>query len=150
MKPGDVILVAENVVVDSVEKFWVTLKIPTKDEPVILNVRVVDCSNKSEVKVGQVGEVYRCKSNIGGEWNKFVTKENKETFLNKLNMSATQREIIFRGRSKETGEWVEGNYHHNIRKGTWHSISPKDTNEPVMIYRESLEMKDWDGNWVSV
>lgn len=60
------------------------------------------------------------------------------------------REIIFRGRSIDTGEWVEGNYHHNVRKGTYHSISPKDSNIETRIYRESLQMKDWDGSWVNV
>jgi hypothetical protein len=60
------------------------------------------------------------------------------------------REIIFRARSKETGEWVEGNYHHNKRKGEFHAISPKDTNEMVYVYRESLQMKDWDSNWIDV
>lgn len=48
------------------------------------------------------------------------------------------REIIFRGRSIDTGQWVEGNYHHNIRKAEFHSISPKETNETIKIYRESL------------
>lgn len=60
------------------------------------------------------------------------------------------REIIFRGRSKETGEWVEGNYHHNRRKGEYHSISPKETNEEVRIYRESLQMKNYNNEWEDV
>lgn len=62
-------------------------------------------------------------------------------------MCTERREIVFRGRSKATGEWVEGNYHHNIRKGCWHGISPKDTNEMVEIYRDSLELKTYDGKW---
>ena len=65
-------------------------------------------------------------------------------------METIQREIIFRARSVDTGEWIEGNYHHNIRKGTWHAISPKPTNEPIKVYRESLQMKDWDGKWIDV
>tara|TARA_R100000656_G_C3952223_1_gene128654 strand:- start:1290 stop:1481 length:192 start_codon:yes stop_codon:yes gene_type:complete len=57
------------------------------------------------------------------------------------------REILFRARSKETGEWVEGNYFHNVRKGVSHNISPKDTNQMIEVYRESLHMKNWDGSW---
>jgi len=60
------------------------------------------------------------------------------------------REIIFRGRDKESGQWVEGNYHHNLRKGEYHLISPKDTNIGHMIYRESLQMKDRGGEWKEV
>lgn len=61
------------------------------------------------------------------------------------------REIIFRARSKETGEWVVGNYHHNKRKGEFHSISPKDTNETIVVYRESLQMLDYDGvTWIEM
>lgn len=57
------------------------------------------------------------------------------------------REIVFRARSKETGEWVEGNYHHNTRKGEAHYVSPKATNEEILVYRESLQMKIWNGEW---
>jgi hypothetical protein len=60
------------------------------------------------------------------------------------------REIIFRARSVDTGEWIEGNYHHNIRKGTWHGITNKDSNETIKVYRESLQMKNWSGEWESV
>ncbi len=65
-------------------------------------------------------------------------------------MDTILREILFRARSKESGEWVEGNYHHNVRKGTFHAISPKETNETIYVYRESLQMKDYDGTWVNV
>lgn len=65
-------------------------------------------------------------------------------------MDTILREIIFRARRIDNGEWVEGNYHHNIRKGKWHGISPKTTNEMFEVYRESLEMKDWDGQWIKV
>ncbi len=65
-------------------------------------------------------------------------------------MDTILKEIIFRARSKETGEWAEGNYHHNTRKGEFHSISPKSTNEIVYVYRESLQMKDNSGEWVNV
>jgi hypothetical protein len=71
-------------------------------------------------------------------------------FYNIKIMDTILREIIFRARSIESGEWVEGNYHHNLRKGTFHSISPKSTNEIVHVYRESLQMKDYDGEWVNV
>lgn len=60
------------------------------------------------------------------------------------------REIIFRGRSIETGKWKEGNYHHNVRKGEWHGISEKLTNETYKIYRESLQIKDEEGNWITI
>ena len=63
----------------------------------------------------------------------------------KMDDSNVREEIIFRGRSKETGEWVEGNYHHNIRKGSWHGVSPKETNEMTEIYRESLQIKSFNG-----
>jgi hypothetical protein len=59
-------------------------------------------------------------------------------------------EILFRGRNVETGEMVVGNYHHNIRKGIYHTIAPKDTNEPVVIYRESLQLRDRCGEWNSI
>ncbi len=62
----------------------------------------------------------------------------------------TFREIIFKGRRKDTGEWIEGNYHHNLRKGEFHFISSKDDNIEHIIYRESLEMKDWDGEFKPV
>jgi hypothetical protein len=61
-----------------------------------------------------------------------------------------EREILFRGRRKDNGEWVEGNYHHNIRKGEWHGITEKLFNETHLIYRESLQMKDYDGEFKNV
>ena len=60
------------------------------------------------------------------------------------------REIIFRGRKKDTGEWVEGNYFHNIRKGESHSIFDKESNIDYEIYRESLQMKGYNGEWEQV
>lgn len=62
----------------------------------------------------------------------------------------TPREIIFRARSKETGEWVEGNYYHNFRKGEFHAIFDKYTNLSTMVYRESLQMKNYEGEWENV
>lgn len=64
--------------------------------------------------------------------------------------NTVMREIIFRARSIETGEWVEGNYHHNLRKVRYHSISPKDTNEEILVYRESLQWKNYAGEWEDV
>jgi len=55
------------------------------------------------------------------------------------------RDIIFRARRKDTGEWVEGNYTHNKRKGTFHLIRDFDHNKEFYVYRESLQMKDYDG-----
>lgn len=60
------------------------------------------------------------------------------------------REIIFRGRSKETGEWVEGNYFHNKRKGEFHAIIVKMSNDTIRIYRESLQLKDIDGEFKNI
>lgn len=60
------------------------------------------------------------------------------------------RQIIFRARSKETGEWIEGNYHHNKRKGEYHSISRFDDNIEHTVYRESLQMMDYDNKWIDV
>jgi len=57
---------------------------------------------------------------------------------------AERREIVFRARRKDNGDWVEGNYHHNVRKGTSHTVSPKETNEPHEVYRESLQMRTSD------
>jgi len=61
-----------------------------------------------------------------------------------------KKEIIFRARRKDNGEWVEGNYHHNIRKGERHTISPKDTNEDFEVYRESLQWRKFDLEWEDV
>ncbi len=63
---------------------------------------------------------------------------------------STQREIIFRGRRKDTGEWIEGNYHHNIRKGEFHIIRDKEHNQEYHIYRESLQLKDFDGEFKDI
>lgn len=60
------------------------------------------------------------------------------------------REIIFRGRKKDDGQWVEGNYHHNKRKGTFHAITDFDHNNTYHIYRDSLQMKDYDGEFKDV
>lgn len=61
-----------------------------------------------------------------------------------------QKEIIFRARRKDNGEWVEGNYHHNIRKGERHSISTKATNIDVEIYRDSLQLKNHLGEFENI
>jgi len=62
----------------------------------------------------------------------------------------SDRELIFRGRRKDNGEWMEGNYFHNIRKGKSHNIVNKDSNEWYVIYRESLQLKDWDGEFKDI
>lgn len=59
-------------------------------------------------------------------------------------------EIEFRARKKEDGKWVEGNYHHQLRKGNCHMIADFDHNVFHEIYRESLEIKDYEGKWRSV
>lgn len=61
-----------------------------------------------------------------------------------------RKEIIFRARSKEDGRWVEGNYHHNLRKGEYHFISPKETNENIEVYRESLQIKNYLDKWEDI
>lgn len=55
--------------------------------------------------------------------------------------------IVFRARRKDNGEWIEGNYHHNKRKGTYHTISSFADNIPHEVYRESLHMKDYNDEW---
>ena len=60
------------------------------------------------------------------------------------------RDIVFRGRKKDDGEWVEGNYIHNKRKGTFHAIKDFDYNEVHMIYRDSLQLKDYDGEFKDI
>jgi len=57
-----------------------------------------------------------------------------------------QDDVLFRGKSIATGEYVTGNYHHNLRKGVFHAIYDKDTNEETRIYRESLQIKIGE-NW---
>jgi hypothetical protein len=59
-------------------------------------------------------------------------------------------EILFRARSIETGEWIEGNYMHNKRKGEFHAIINIDTNESHKIYRESLEIKNFENKWKKI
>ena len=63
---------------------------------------------------------------------------------------SNMRPIVFRARSKETSEWVEGNYFHNFRKGEFHAIVDFKTNENTMIYRESLEMKNYEDKFERV
>lgn len=60
------------------------------------------------------------------------------------------REIVFRARRKDNGEWVEGNYHHNKRKGEWHAITEFNSNNQHYIYRESLQMKNWGDEWEDI
>jgi len=59
-------------------------------------------------------------------------------------------DIKFKARRIDNGEWIEGNYHHNIRKGRWHAISSKDDNESHKIYRESLHMFQWGDEWKEI
>ena len=67
-----------------------------------------------------------------------------------MEYNTTFREIIFRSRRIDTGEWIEGNYHHNIRKGTFHIIRPKDSNEEIEVYREPLQLKNIIGEWENI
>jgi len=60
------------------------------------------------------------------------------------------RKIEFRGRRKDNGEWIEGNYFHNFRKGESHNIVDFDHNNWYVIYRESLQMRDWGGEFEDV
>ena len=62
----------------------------------------------------------------------------------------SKREIIFRARRKDNSEWIEGNYHHNKRKGEFHIISPKETNENFEIYRDSLHIKNYNNEWEDI
>lgn len=59
-------------------------------------------------------------------------------------------DIVFRARRKDNGEWIEGNYFHNKRKGESHSISQFDDNVSHLIYRDSLQMKSHDNEWYNV
>ena len=83
-----------------------------------------------------------------GMRERFGLPTDKDTEINITNMN--HREIIFRGRRKDNGEWEEGNYVHNIRKGEFHAIQNKDTNETHKIYRESLQMKNWEGEFENI
>jgi len=57
------------------------------------------------------------------------------------------RIIEFRGRRKDNGAWIIGNYVHNLRKDEFHAICEKESNITHFIYRESLQMRDWDGEF---
>jgi hypothetical protein len=48
------------------------------------------------------------------------------------------REIKFRGKRKDNGEWIYGNYHHNFRKGHWHTISDFDDNIDHIVDPETV------------
>lgn len=58
-----------------------------------------------------------------------------------------QRPIVFRARKKSDGKWIEGNYFLNLRKGKSHNIINRVTNEWHEIYRDSLQMMDYDGEF---
>jgi hypothetical protein len=56
--------------------------------------------------------------------------------------------ILFRGRRKDNGQWIEGNYHHNIRKGKWHGVRDKDTNIIQEVYFDSLQILSAENKWI--
>ena len=60
------------------------------------------------------------------------------------------RDIVFRARRKDTGEWVEGNYHHNKRKGVYHLITEFDSNNAYEVYRDSLQMKNYNNEFEDI
>ncbi len=60
------------------------------------------------------------------------------------------RIIEFRARRKDTGEWVVGNYVHHTRKEEFHAICEKENNTTHFVYRESLQMRDWDGEFKDI
>jgi len=48
------------------------------------------------------------------------------------------REILFRGKRVDNGEWVEGNYFHNFRKGESNNIIPFNSNQWHEVIPESI------------
>lgn len=52
------------------------------------------------------------------------------------------KEIIFRARRVDNGEWAYGSYVHTLRKVTMHSIIDKCTNICHEVYRESLQIRN--------
>lgn len=60
------------------------------------------------------------------------------------------RVIIFRGRRKDNGEWIEGAFIQKLYKGGYFLIYSYDDGTYHPIYRESLEMKDYDDKWMNV
>lgn len=60
------------------------------------------------------------------------------------------RELIFRGRRKDNGEWIYGNYSHITRKCDIHIISDFEHNNDYEIYRESLQLKDYDNEFRAI
>lgn len=56
--------------------------------------------------------------------------------------------IAFRARRADNGEWVEGNWHHNFRKGEYTSICDFASNMYYRCYRESLQIRNYWGFWV--
>lgn len=59
-------------------------------------------------------------------------------------------EIVFKARRKDNGEWVEGNWVHNKRKGEFIAIREFTTNLDYPVYRESLHIKNKFGFWVQI
>jgi hypothetical protein len=59
--------------------------------------------------------------------------------------------IIFRGREKTDGKWVEGNYVHYTRNGDYHIIRTAEDGIEYHIYRDSLQIKrmweEEDNGW---
>lgn len=61
-----------------------------------------------------------------------------------------KRDILFRARRRDTGEWVAGNYFHNVRKGVRHTITEKVANEVHDVYRDSLQLMDSSGEFEDI
>lgn len=70
--------------------------------------------------------------------------------MSQIQYTQGYRIIIFRGRRTDTGEMIEGNYFYNTRKGELHAIIDREHNNTHEIYRESLQLQDWDGEFKDV
>lgn len=84
--------------------------------------------------------------NIGVQ--KQNTLNTKKRNINKINKNMVV--IIFRGRSKEDGCWREGSYVYNTRKGESHNIITRDDNVWHEIYRESLQILNFNNEFVNI
>lgn len=77
---------------------------------------------------------------------KTIVRPNKSN--TKMGHKTELTNIAFRARKVDTGEWVEGNWYHNFRKGEHTSICEFGTNNCYPCYRESLQIRNHWGFWV--
>lgn len=107
-----------------------------------------------ECILGDIKHILKEDSHLDAETRQSIIDKIESHTKDPADLAGTNktelREVIFRARRKDNGQWEYGNYHHNIRKGKWHGITNKDSNETVEVYRESLQIMGWGGEWENV